>query len=139
MDTIYTYLATDITTGRKKGTGYVCIRMDRPDKNAPGMKEYTCTFAFCSPCDKFNRVIARQITNSRATNQRIHQKIKVMASDYRSAINQIILSLEAHSPTFTNSGIEVPEWLRGRKLRPLREKKPDASATERNRTASQAV
>lgn len=59
-DTIYRY----IKVPTKKGNGYICLRVDRPAKDATDFV-YRVSVAFCSPKDAFNRSIARSIMDSR--------------------------------------------------------------------------
>jgi hypothetical protein len=122
MDVIYNYLTVNVKSGRNRGVGHVCIRMERPDKNIVGEKQYRASFAFCSPLDKFNRVIARQITNSRATGNRRPQAVVITAADYRSALQQLVAALTKSPQVFALSDIYVPEWMRHAEIAPPNKK-----------------
>jgi hypothetical protein len=71
MDTIYGYFSLPVSNsyarGKKfknSGKGYVCIRIDRPDKDSNDYT-YEATLSFCSPFDQFSKKQGRKIADSR--------------------------------------------------------------------------
>jgi hypothetical protein len=122
MDTVYSYFK--VTT--KIGTGFVCLRIARPPKEVTKNCKYTITYSFCSPTDSFSRIVARRICDSRASSDRVKQKVVISYKDKPSYTKVITDAFERLSKNPETSGLDigVPQWLSGAKsIQPYRELK----------------
>lgn len=84
-DIVYGYFQVKHT---KRGTGYVCVRLERPPKGSVG-QPYRASFAFCSPLDHFSKRLARRITDARAKTQRVNATIEFKLDGEQPKLEQI--------------------------------------------------
>jgi hypothetical protein len=99
-------------------TGYVCVRIDRPDNG----NKYKASFSFCSPLDSknFSRAIARRIADSRMTTKRVKAFVEFefdktestkVPELFRAALATITPETIDDGPkTRTAEAIKAPEW-----------------------------
>lgn len=90
--------------------GYMCVRLDRPEKENQGVGSYKASFSFCSPHDvkQFTKPMARKIADARMNTTRIQAHVEFENSEQCPKL--AVLLRKAIDRGLNYTGTKFPDW-----------------------------